>query len=306
MSDSTEFMSMGWLPDLPDFRDYNAESKTPSTAKMKLGEDLSINAMLTKVGVAKVPKAGLVTSMDLRPHCSPVENQGSIGSCTAHAGVGMVEYYERRAFGRHIDASRLFLYKVTRNLLGWTGDTGAYLRSTMGALTIFGVPPERYYPYLVADYDKEPSAFLYAFAQSFQAISYYRLDPAGVTRDALLARIKTNLAAGMPSMFGFTVYSSIRQAGSSGAIPFPIASETVVGGHAVMAVGYDDAKKIKNSSPGAIEYTGALLIRNSWGIGWGDGGYGWLPYEYVLRGLAVDWWSLIKKEWVNTQNFGLG
>ena len=305
MSDTMEYQGMGWLPDLPDFRDYTAESKAVSTAKSKLGEDLSVHAMLTKIGVAKSPKAGLVTSIDWRSYCSPVENQLSIGSCTAHAGVGMVEYYERRAFGRHIDASRLFLYKVTRNLLGWTGDTGAYLRSTMGALTVFGVPPERYYPYAVADYDNEPSAFLYAFAQSFQAISYYRLDPSGVSRDALLARIKTNLAAGLPSMFGFTVYSSIRQAGASGEIPFPIASETVLGGHAIMAVGYDDAKKIKNTSPAGTTTTGALLIRNSWGTSWGDGGYGWLPYEYVLRGLAVDWWSLIKKEWVNTQNFGL-
>ena len=73
------------------------------------------------VGAARPPKAGLITQVNLRSHCSPVENQQSIGSCTAHAGVGMVEYYERRAFGRHIDASRLFLYKVTRNLLGWTG-----------------------------------------------------------------------------------------------------------------------------------------------------------------------------------------
>ena len=305
MSDSMEYPGMGWLPDLPDFRDYTAESKTPSSAKMKQGEDLSVNAMLTKVGAAKAPKAGLMTSVDWRSYCSPIENQGSIGSCTAHAGAGMIEYYERRAFGRHIDASRLFLYKVTRNLLGWTGDTGAYLRTTMGAITIFGVPPESYYPYNTAQYDNEPSAFLYAFAQSFQAISYYRLDPAGVSRDALLARIKTNLAAGLPSMFGFTVYNSIRQAGSSGEIPFPVASEAVLGGHAIMAVGYDDAKKIKNPSPAGIETTGALLIRNSWGTGWGQSGYGWMPYEYVLRGLAVDWWSLIKKEWVNTQNFGL-
>jgi C1A family cysteine protease len=70
-------------------------------------------------------------------------------------------------------------------------------------------------------------------------------------------------------------------------------------------VGYDDKMKIKNTNPGAQETTGALLIRNSWGTGWGSGGYGWLPYEYVMKGLAIDWWSLIKNEWIDTGMFKL-
>lgn len=113
--------------------------------------------------------------------------QLSLGSCTANAGVALVEYYERRAFGKHIDASRLFLYKSTRNLLKWTGDTGAFLRSTMEAMVLFGVPPEDYWKYVVADFDKEPSAFCYAFAQNYQALNYYRLDPPGTTPAALLS-----------------------------------------------------------------------------------------------------------------------
>jgi C1A family cysteine protease len=100
--------------------------------------------MLAKIGVEKKVKAS-PASTDLRAWCSPIENQGSLGSCTANAGVGVVEYFERRAFGKHINASRLFLYKVTRNLLHLTGDTGAYLRSTMGALALFGVLPEEYW-----------------------------------------------------------------------------------------------------------------------------------------------------------------
>ena len=188
-------------------------------------------------------------------------------------------------------------------MLHWTGDTGAFLRSTMGALALFGVPPEEYWPYVVADFEKEPTAFCYAFAQNYQTISYYRLDPPGTTPAVLLNQIKTYLAGGLPSMFGFTVYNSYTQAATTGKIPFPTAGEKIVGGHAIMAVGFDDKMKIKNTNPGAIETTGALLIRNSWGPAWGAAGYGWLPYEFVLRGLATDWWSLLKNEWIDTGAF---
>jgi len=290
--ETIEKLGMGWLPDYPDFRDYTVEQD-------------SMKAMLIKARVAVRRKVSLPTSADLRAWCSPIENQGSLGSCTSNAGVGIVEYFERRAFGKHIDASRLFLYKVTRTMLHWTGDTGAFLRSTMGALVLFGVPPEEYWPYVVADFEKEPPAFCFAFAQNYQAISYYRLDPSGTAKDVLLNQIKTNLAAGLPSMFGFTVYSSYTQGATTGKIPYPTAGEKVVGGHAIVAIGYDDNMKIKNTNPGAAETTGALLFRNSWGTGWGSSGYGWLPYDYVLKGLAVDWWSLMKNEWIDTGAFKL-
>jgi C1A family cysteine protease len=303
MSETFVIPAMGWLPDYPDIRDVTFQSERVPSKLQALGQP-SVKQMLAKVGATTSAPAALPASVDLRPWCSPIEDQKTIGSCTAHAGVGLVEYFERRAFGKHLDASRLFLYKVTRNLLKWTGDTGAFLRSTMYALTLFGVPPEEYYPYNIADLDKEPSAFCYAFAQSYQAISYYRLDPPGTARDALLARIKTELSKGLPSMFGFTVYSSISQGNTTGKIPYPTRGEKVLGGHAIDAVGYDDNLKIKNTNPGGIETTGALLIRNSWGTRWGSAGYGWLPYKYVLDGLATDWWSLIKSEWVDTGQFG--
>jgi C1A family cysteine protease len=172
----------------------------------------------------------------------------------------------------------------------------------MGALRLFGVPPEKYLPYAIAKFDQEPAGFLYALGQSFQAQSYYRLDAPGLTPAQVLDSIKTHLAAGLPSMFGFTCYSSLSSAGSTGRIPYPSGGDTVVGGHAVVAVGYDNSLVIKH--PNGTTTTGALRIRNSWGTGWGEAGYGWLPYQYVTSQLAVDWWTVIKSEWVDSGAFG--
>jgi C1A family cysteine protease len=287
----------GWIPDYPSIRDYNLESKEVKPIFSKVG-------VTTTQSTLKTEKSSLPGKADeIRKFCSPIEDQSSIGSCTAHAGVGMVEYYERKAFGRHIDASRLFLYKVTRNLLRVLGDTGAYLRSTMGALRLFGVPPEEYWEYDITKFDEEPPVFCYAFASSYQAVKYVRLDRSDIMKQALLQSIKDNLSKGIPAMFGFTVYESIDQASADGKIPFPCRTDRVTGGHAVMAVGYDDNLKIRNNTC-REETKGAFIIRNSWGTSWGDQGHGYLPYEYVLQDLAVDWWTIIKAEWVDTGQFG--
>jgi len=293
--------AMGWLPDYPDFRDYT--ERTPRIHEIMRPRRLRRRPK--GEAFAAVKAEALPPSVDLREWCSPVEDQRNLGSCTAHAGVGVIEYYERKCFGRHIDASRLFLYKVTRNLMKAKGDTGAYLRTTMGAMVLFGVPPESYWPYSddPNKFDVEPPAFCYAFAQNFQAILYFRHDPPGTRFEEVLSQVKEYLAAGHPAMFGFTVYDSIEQAEKDGRIPFPSMRERILGGHAVVAVGYDDGMKIKNRYD-RRETTGALLIRNSWGKGWGEGGYGYLPYEYVLAGLAEDFWSILKKEWVDTGVFG--
>jgi C1A family cysteine protease len=301
---------MGWLPDYRDVRDFVLEEGKPMpklTAAAKANKHnekvVDTYGMLNKLGMTSPKKRKLKQKVNLREYCSPVEDQGQIGSCTAQAAVAMVEYFERRSFGKHIDGSRLFVYKVARNLLHLEGDTGAHLRSAMQALVLFGVPPEEYWPYDEDRFDVEPPAFCYSFAQNYQAIRYYRLDTPGTTRKELLDRIKRTLASNLPLMFGFTVYDSIWQVGADGAIPFPAPNDDIAGGHALMAVGYDDTAEIKNPNPGGKKSVGAFIIRNSWGPDWGDGGYGLLPYDYVLQGLADDWWSLLKNEWVDSGEF---
>lgn len=299
-----EVFGTGWLPSLPDLRDYTEEH--PDVAEM-----------VAKLGVSPTEETTFAAppKVDLRQWCPDIEDQGGLGSCTAQAGVGVVEYFERRAFGRHIEGSRLFVYKATRNLMGVVGDTGAWLRTTMGALVLCGVPPEKYWPYTdrkqpvptgERTFDEEPPSFVYAVADNYEALKYFCHDPAGrsVSTAKVLASVKKYLAAGIPSMLGFYGFPSSSQSDVKGGIPYPCPTEQAVWGHAVVAVGYDDGKKIKNLRCNK-RTTGALLIRNSWGTDWGDGGYGWLPYKYVLSGLAVDFWSLLRMKWVDTGQFGL-
>jgi C1A family cysteine protease len=270
-------------------------------------EKPEVAAMVKGLGLgARTKKAP--SRVDLREWCSRVENQKSLGSCTAHAAVGMVEYFERRAFGRHVEGSRLYVYKTTRNLMQVQGDTGARLRSTMGALVLCGVPDEAYWPYTDADpqFDREPDSFVYAVADNYKAVRYFCHDPAAanVPPATVLTEVKRHLAAGVPAMFGFWGFPSFSASDTPGAIPYPSPGEKAEWGHAVVAVGYDDTKEIKNTASGDTT-SGALLLRNSWGRNWGDKGYGWLPYRYVEDGLACDFWSLLSMDWVDTKQFGI-
>lgn len=277
-------VKFGWIPDLPDARDY-----TKDTPKVK--------EMLLK---RKSP-ASLASRVDLRAFCPPIFNQGQLGSCTANAAAALLGYWRKKACGKDGLLSRLFIYKGTRDLMEAKGDSGAYIRTTMGCLSLLGAPPEKYWEYDEKLLDSAPPAFCYAYAANYQALSYYRIDTGktGIMKEpaSTLSDIKEVLSSGLPAMFGFRVYQSIESA-QDGKIPFPAENEKILGGHAVLCVGYDDDLTIGS-------HRGAFLIRNSWGSEWGELGYGWLPYEYLLSGLAEDWWVLLKAEWVETEEFGV-
>jgi len=231
----------------------------------------------------------LPSSVDLRYLCPPVEDQGDLGSCTAHSAIGAMELLERKIYNTHTDLSRLFTYYVSRVLEGTVDyDSGATIRNSVKSLVKYGTPRESIWPYNIGNYKVNPSTDCYTEASTLQAVTYvalYSLDD-----------IKTALYGGLPVDFGFNVYDSIYDT-DLGVIPYPTPTEDLLGGHAVLAVGYDDDKVITNHRNGSTT-TGALLIRNSWGTTWGEYGYGWLPYQYVEDGLADDFWCILTREYL--------
>lgn len=183
----TSFTS-GWIPDPPDPRDYAVDHPL-------------VRPFMDRAGIADA-RAALPASVDLTPFFPRVIDQGPLHSCTAATGAALVSYFQRKAHGRTFEGSVLFLYKVTRNLLGVHGDAGGFLRTAMQALRLFGIVPEERWPTTPANVDVEPLQFHYVFAANYKAKTYYRLDPPGGAREAQLAPIRTNLAAQLPSMFG--------------------------------------------------------------------------------------------------------
>lgn len=310
-SDEPSFWDKGYLIEIGKSQEETQQPTffTPFELHLPMNRSLyTKNKSLNLYNKNTYPKLYffLQSVIDLSFWCSSVEDQGSLNSCAAFAGTALLEYFARKRFGQYTHVSPLFLYKAARNLMQSMGDTGASVRETMRAMAAFGVPPEKYWTYEEEKFDEEPPAFCYSYAQNYQTLKYFRLDYGSIPTDILLFRVKAVLAAGFPCMFGFTVYRSIykQENITKGQIPFPTERDEVVGGHVVVAVGYDDYKEIEDAD--GKQHLGALLIRNSWGAQWGQGGYGWLPYEYVLKGLTADWWSLLKAEWFEAGNFGLG
>lgn len=240
----------GWVPDLPDHRDKLYSS------------------------IAAPPKK-LPSKVDLRASCPPVEDQGQLGSCTANALVGNLEFLEKKAGHTVTDLSRLFIYYNERAMEGTIGeDAGAAIRDGVKSLVKLGVCSEKIWPYNIAKFTQKPSRTCFRQAADHQVTSYHRI--------LSLQEMRQCLAEGYPFVFGFTVYTAFESAAvaKSGKLNLPKSREKVLGGHAVCAVGYNNSTK-------------RILVRNSWGADWGKGGYFTMPYDYISDdNLADDFWTI--------------
>jgi C1A family cysteine protease len=288
------FFADGWLRDEPA-EDHPCR------------DHADIHELLEKIGVGKESTAP--EKVDLREWCTPVHFQGKYNTCQSHVVTGMLEFLENLATGTYVSASRLFIYQVTRRLVQEHGNPGIYIRNMMGALSMLGVAPEKYYPYLDLDgndprLDVEPDSFVYAMARDFGAMKYFRLDAATRSHQEVLDDIREHLANKLPTSLGIPLYSAaIQQSIQSGKIPFAT-NDTLAGTHAVLLVGYDDEMEIKNEAEG-VTYTGAFLLKNSWSDAWGEKGFGWISYDYLLQGHASDVWCMLHPVWIEAGAFGL-
>jgi C1A family cysteine protease len=241
----------GWIPDLPDQRDHLYAAPGPVLAQ-------------------------LPTSADLTPQCPPVYDQGQLGSCTGNAIAGAIEFERMKQKLSDFVPSRLFIYYNERVIEGTVNsDSGAQIRDGIKSVAQQGVCPEADWPYDISKFDQQPSASAYQDALMDRAVSYQL-----VVQN--LNQMKGCLASGYPFVFGFTVYESFESptVAQTGHAPMPGSGEQQVGGHAVMAVGYDDSQQW-------------FIVRNSWGAGWGMSGYFTLPYTYLTQSsLAADFWTI--------------
>lgn len=241
----------GWRQDNPDFRDQKYA------------------APLEKLG--KLPP-----SIDLRPHCPPVYDQGQLGSCTANAIAAAVEFEQMREKLNPFLPSRLFIYYNERVMEGTIdSDAGASLRDGIKSVATIGVCPESMWTYNIERFRDKPMTTCYDTAKLDKAVLYQSIKQN-------LLQMKGCLAAGHPFVLGFTVYDSFesQEVADTGVVNLPTADEQVQGGHAVLAVGYNDKTK-------------RFLVRNSWGIGWGMAGYFTMPYTYLTNAnLADDFWVI--------------
>jgi len=229
--------------------------------------------------------------IDLSQPSDTPKDQGDVGSCTAFAGVALMEnFYHRNMGGTITDLlSEKFLYYATRvNIAKWPAneDSGAYLRDTMKAMVHYGVPLEKSFPYLRPDqkectYADAPPPSVYTEATQYQVTRYATV--VNSSNQQLLIDLKTLLQNGYSFIGGVICYENFFS-DTQGLIPVP--QGQIIGGHALTFVGYDDSRQV-------------FKFKNSWGKSWGDQGYGYLPYHYVITGNLHDIWTIYAQEYQN-------
>ena len=245
----TKIQTYGWRPQMPDQRDY-------------------------KFTVAEGVLKALPPKVDLRPACPPVVDQGQLGSCTANAIAAAHRFDQLKQKAKvDFEPSRLFIYYNERVIEGTVkSDAGAEIRDGIKTLNIQGACTETTWPYTISKFKTKPTSKAYKEALLHQSVKYQ-----AVTQT--LDQMKGALASGFPFVYGFTVYDSFESTAvaKTGIVPMPAKTESVLGGHAVLCVGYDDTKQW-------------FITMNSWGIGWGDKGFFYIPYAYLTSNLASDFW----------------
>ena len=213
---------------------------------------------------------------DLRPECPPVYDQGQLGSCTANAIGAAFEFGLMKQNAPSFIPSRLFIYYNERVIEhSVNNDSGAMIRDGMKTVNKEGVCPEKDWPYILSKFAQKPVNICYTKALKHQALSYHRVP-------RTLDQIRGCLAEGYPIVFGFTVYESFESASvvRTGLVDMPVPGEQVIGGHAVLAVGYDESIR-------------RFIVRNSWSDQWGIKGYFTMPYEYLVNeNLSDDFWTI--------------
>jgi C1A family cysteine protease len=249
MASSNHFF--GWVPDLPDHRDFMYAAPTPV--------------------MANIP-----ASADLTDQCPPVYDQGQLGSCTANAIGAAFQFDELKQKAPSVMPSRLFIYYGERVIEHTVGaDSGAQIRDGIKVVASEGVCPETDWPYDPTKFAEKPPPNAFTDAKKYKAVTYQRL-----IQD--LNTMKGCLAEGYPFVFGISVYASFEgdDVAKTGQVPMPTTQEKLLGGHAILAVGYDDSTRM-------------FTFRNSWGTGWGKNGYGFIPYSYLTdTNLADDFWTI--------------
>lgn len=252
------------MSNVPHLGGWRAESPDP--------EDRLIRDNMSRMLLKESSTNGV---LDLRKWCSPIENQRDIGSCVGNGVVGGLEFLEIRDGIPYQDLSRLFVYFNSRLMHGDSDkDTGTYIRLAMGTLSSLGVCTEKKWPYDTSKVFVRPSWGAYREAYAHKIDAYYRIDGTGQDR---IESIKRALEAHHPVVFGCLVDAAFQAIGSDGIVKMPGSTRTNVGGHAMLIVGYRDDGK-------------TLIVRNSWGVAWGDRGYCYMPADYLDATNANDFW----------------